>query len=108
MTPGLNTCGINAPYFFKRFLEGVVANVKRPRQSKRRPPRVPAAACVTPLTWVQGHMAGPLSSESMEQARGSGMRYLLEAIDKHTDSGPAGPSDRDVSRRLDQLYPESR
>lgn len=87
VVPGLNTCGVNAAFNFKRFLDGVVLNVKPPRtprgcKSQDGQPTQPKA--VQNLQWVKRLMARPISYDIMEQARGSGFRYLVEAIEQHS------------------------
>lgn len=107
--PGLNTCGVNAAFNFKRFLEGVVLNIKPPRtprgcKSQDGHPRQPVT--VQNLQWVRRHMARSMSYDIMEQARGSGFRYLVEAIEQHSRRGNT-PSCR-AEDRLAHAFQDSR
>lgn len=78
-TDGICSCGVNAPLNLRRFLEGTELHC-RLRATKRTKKN-----CLD-LTWVSDHMRKKVSARTMEQARATGLWYLLQTV-VHKGSG---------------------
>lgn len=68
---GLCTCGVNVALNLRRFIEGVEAYCKLKAAKRTK------GNCIT-LQWVDKHMRTRVSARTMEQARATGLLYLLQ------------------------------
>jgi len=97
---GVNTCGVLAPLYFRRFLLGVELYA-------RDDDHVTGVNSNKPIRyeeWLVPHMVRPLNCFVMEAARASAMRYMLEAVLRFGKGWTLTDVDNELKTSFDSMY----
>lgn len=99
--PGLSSCGINAAFNGRHLMLGFETQLAAPRSTRRGATQVRTSV---PSDWIRKHMSRKVTPDAMEQARGSGMRYLLKAIYEFGNPASVDGTQLSISERLRAVF----